>query len=248
VLHPERRLTFLTDREEKERLIRDIGLDEVTVFEFTREFSMLPAEEFINLLQARHPLRELWVGPDFALGMGRSGTISALAEIGRSARFALHMVPPQWIDGEAVSSTYIRSLLADGDVAHANRLLGRAFAVCGEVVHGDQRGRELGFPTANLRLPQLRAVPGDGVYVAGASWDGGEAAAIVNLGGRPTFGDDTRLLEAHLLDTSVDLYGRRLCLSFLKRLRGIKKFDSLDGLKAQLVLDREAAVRELSGG
>src|SRR5215212_2001238 len=144
VLYPERKLTYLTDRDEKERLIRGLGMDEVTVFEFTREFSMLPADEFIDMLQARHPLLELWVGPDFALGLGRAGTISALAELGRAERFALHMVPPQWIDGEAVSSTYIRSLLAQGEVAHASRLLGRDFEVCGEVVHGDQRGRELG--------------------------------------------------------------------------------------------------------
>ncbi len=246
VIYPDRALTFLTDLEEKQGLMREMGVDQVTVFEFTRELSMLRPDEFIDMIQARHPLQELWIGPDFALGRGRSGSALALAEIGRAEGFALHMVPPLRLAHESVSSTYIRSLLAEGEVGHANRLLGRDYSLCGEVVSGHQRGRQLGFPTANLQIPSQRAMPADGVYAARAAWDGRDALAVVNLGNRPTFGDDFRLLEAHLIDTSVDLYGQRLCIRFTQRLRGIMKFASIDELREQIAADRSAAIAALA--
>jgi riboflavin kinase/FMN adenylyltransferase len=248
VLWPERHLTYLCDRDEKESLIRSIGLDDVTVFEFTREFSMLLPEEFIDMVEAKHPLRELWIGPDFAMGRGRSGTVAALAELGRQKGFAVHMVPPLRLEGETVSSSSIRSLLAEGNVPHTNQLLGREFSVCGTVVSGHKRGRELGFPTANLSLPSQRALPADGVYVATAEWSGRTARAVVNLGGRPTFDDSSRLLEAHLIDEDVDVYGQWMCVRFLRRLRGILKFGSIEALKLQIAADREAAVTEFSRG
>ncbi len=248
VLYPERHLSYLTDREEKEQLLREIGVDEVLVLEFTRELSMLRADEFVDMLQARYPLQELWVGPDFAMGRGRQGTHAALAEIGREQGFALHVVPPLRLDGEIVSSSYVRSLLASGDVEHVQRLLGRPFSVCGRVVEGARRGRSLGFPTANVVPPPQRALPADGVYAASASWDDREAPAVVNLGGRPTFEDQTRLLEAHLIDVEADLYGARLCVRFLRRIRGVQKFASLEALREQIAADRAVAAKLRAGG
>jgi riboflavin kinase/FMN adenylyltransferase len=244
VLYPDRQLTYLTDRDEKERLIREIGIDDILVLEFTRELSMLRPEEFLKMLEGRFPLEELWIGPDFAMGRGRAGTVAALADIGRAEGFALHMVPPLRLNGESVSSTFVRSLLADGDVQHAARILGRPFAVCGVVVEGAQRGRELGFPTANIHVPTQHALPADGVYAAQAMWNGRRARAVVNLGGRPTFGEDARLLEAHLIDVEENLYGTRLCVGFTRRLRGVRKFGSLDELRAQIARDRDAALRD----
>jgi len=241
VLYPERHLTYLTDRAEKERVLRDLGLDEVMFIEFTRELSMLNPEEFLALISEQHPLAELWVGPDFALGRGRSGTIAALAEIGRTEGFALHVVPPQRVDRETISSTIIRSLLAQGNVRHANRLLGRRYRVSGQVEEGQARGRQLGFPTANIRPDERRALPADGVYAAVVPIDGVDYRAVVNLGSRPTFREGERLLEVHLLDVTLDLYGRTIDVDFVDRLRDVQRFESIDALKAQIARDADAA-------
>lgn len=241
VLYPERHLTYLTDRAEKERVLRQLGLDHVMIVEFTRELSMLTPEEFLGLISERHPLAELWVGSDFALGRGRSGTISALAEIGRTEGFALHVVPPQRSEREVISSTTIRSLLTQGDVRHANRLLGRRYRVSGVVESGAQRGRQLGFPTANIKPDPRRALPADGVYAAVVPLDGVEHRAVVNLGSRPTFQEGERLLEVHLLDVSADLYGRSIDVDFVARLRHVRKFESLEALREQIAKDAAAA-------
>jgi riboflavin kinase/FMN adenylyltransferase len=243
VLYPERHLTYLTDRAEKERVLRQLGLDEVMVVEFTPELSMLNPEEFLGLISEEHPLAELWVGSDFALGRGRSGTIAALAEIGRIQGFALHVVPPQRADREVISSTFIRSLLAQGNVRHANRLLGRRYRVSGEVEAGAARGRTIGFPTANIRPDPRRALPADGVYAAVVPFDGTEHRAVVNLGSRPTFKEGERLLEVHLLDVEADLYGRPLDVDFVERLRDVRRFESIDALREQIARDADAARR-----
>ena len=241
VLYPERHLTYLSDRAEKERILADLGVDHVLVFEFTREFSMLLPKEFLDLIQERHELKELWVGTDFALGRDRSGTIAALAELGRVEGFALHVVPPQRVDREIISSTAIRSLLAQGQVRHANRLLGRRYRITGPVEEGAQRGRQLGYPTANIRPGPRRTLPADGVYAAVVPLDGREYRAVVNLGSRPTFAEDERLLECHVLDFSGDLYGQDLSVEFVDRVREVRKFPSLEALREQIARDADAA-------
>lgn len=241
VLYPERHLSYLTDRTEKERVLRQLGLDDVQVIEFTHELSMLTPEEFLGLVSERHPLAELWVGSDFALGRGRSGTIAALAELGRVQEFALHVVPPRRSDREIISSTFIRSLLSQGNVRHANRLLGRRYRISGVVESGAQRGRTIGFPTANIRPDPRRALPADGVYAAVVALDGVERRAVANLGSRPTFKEGERLLEVHLLDTTADLYGKPLDVDFVERLRDTVRFDGIDALRAQIARDADAA-------
>ena len=241
VLYPERHLSYLTDRAEKERVLRQLGLDYIQVIEFTHELSMLNPEEFLGLVSEEHPLAELWVGSDFALGRGRSGTIAALAELGRTQGFALHVVPPRRSDREVISSTFIRSLLSQGNVRHANRLLGRRYRISGLVQSGAQRGRIIGFPTANIKPDPRRALPADGVYAAVVALDGINYRAVVNLGSRPTFKEGERLLEVHLLDVTADLYGRTLDVDFVERLRDTQRFESVDALRAQIARDAEAA-------
>jgi riboflavin kinase/FMN adenylyltransferase len=241
VLYPDRHLTELSDRDQKCELMRELGIDDVLVFEFTLEFSMLRPDEFLGRLQAYRPLCELWVGSDFALGRGRSGTIAALAELGAAEEFALHVMPPVKLQHDVISSTAIRTLLAQGDLARANTLLGRRYALSGPVVPGAGRGRTIDLPTANLRIPATRTVPADGVYAALVPLDGRRRPAVVNIGGRPTFGDDERLIEVHLLDFDGDLYDRRLIVEFDSRLREVHKFGSVDELVSQIARDIAAA-------
>jgi riboflavin kinase/FMN adenylyltransferase len=241
VLYPDRHVTYLTDRAEKERVLRQLGLDDVMVIEFTPALSMLNPEEFLGLVDEEHPLAELWVGSDFALGRDRSGTIAALAELGRIQGFALHVVPPQRADREVISSTFIRSLLSQGNVRQANCLLGRRYRISGVVETGAARGRQLGFPTANIRPDPKRALPADGVYAAIVPLDGIEHRAVANLGYRPTFKEGERLLEVHLLDVAADLYGQHLDVDFVDRLRDVKRFESIDALRAQIGRDADAA-------
>ena len=247
VLYPDRRLTYLTDRADKEQLVRGLGLDDVLVFEFTRELSMLRPDEFLRLIRERQPLVELWVGSDFAIGRDRSGTIAAVAEIGRLEGFALHVVPPQKVDGQIISSTFIRQLLTDGDVRHANLLLGRPYRLSGPVGRGAGRGRQLGWPTANVQTDPRRSLPADGVYAARVALDGRDWKAVANLGSRPTFEEAERLLEIHLLDFEGDLYGREVAVDFVDRVRDVRRFSSVDDLRAQIARDAEAARNTLSG-
>jgi len=241
VLYPERHLTYLTDRAEKERILRQLGLAHVLVFDFTHELSMLSPEQFLTLIQDKYRLAELWVGADHAIGRDRSGTIPALVEIGRVDGFAIHVVPPQKVDREVISSTRIRNLLAQGNVRHANQLLGRRYRVAGQVEQGASRGRQLGFPTANIRPDPRRALPADGVYAAVAPRERCEWRAVVNLGARPTFQEADRLLEVHLLDFEGDLYGSELAVDFVDRIRDVRRFESIDALRDQIARDVEAA-------
>lgn len=241
VLYPERRLTYLTDPAEKESILRDLGLDHIVVFEFTPRFATLSPGEFLALVQDRHRLAELWVGGDFAIGRQRSGTIAAVSDIGCVDGFAVHVVPPRTIDGEVVSSTLIRTLLGEGNLRRANHLLGRRYRIAGSVQHGDARGRQLGWPTANIRPDPQRTLPADGVYAAIIPLDGRDRRAVVNLGSRPTFQADERLLEAHLLDFDGDLYGAHLAVEFVDRVRDVRRFDSVDELRDQIARDAAAA-------
>lgn len=241
VIYPDRQLAYLTDRDEKARVLAQLGLDHVQIVEFTPAVSMLRPAEFLGLISEKAPLAELWVGSDFALGRGRSGSIAALAELGRTVGFALHVVPPQRSDHEVISSTLIRGLLSQGKVRQANRLLGRRYRISGIVESGAQRGRQLGFPTANIKPDSRRALPADGVYAAIVPLEGSEYRAVANLGSRPTFKEGERLLEVHLLDAKLDLYDRKLDVDFVARLRDTQRFASIEDLRDQIVRDADAA-------
>jgi len=254
LVHPEQPFRSLSTVAEREGLLRDLGVDHVRLVHFTAEVAAQSALDFLRELRDQCDFRELWVGEDFALGHERAGTVDVLRSLGEQEGFTVTAVPLLQHDGEVISSTWIREALGAGNVELARALLGRAYAISGTVQTGAQRGRQLGFPTANVAPPAGRALPADGVYfvqvqiaTSGNDRDGSglpsgkPSYGVVNLGGRPTFGESERLLETHILDFQGDLYGKTMTVEFIEQLRGVERFGSVDELRKQIELDVEAA-------
>ncbi|MBB1089320.1 bifunctional riboflavin kinase/FAD synthetase [Lysobacter sp. SG-8] len=219
-----------------------LGVDQVGLLRFDRRLSQLSADAFIAQVLVGHlHAREVWVGPAFRFGKGRSGDIDTLHAAGREAGFVAGEIEPVMLDGERVSATRIREALVAGDFATATRLLGRPYRIGGRVVRGQQLGRTLGYPTANLRFGG-RTPALSGIY---ASWvhGVGEAprASVSSLGTRPTVDGVEPLLEAHLFDFDGDLYGRRIEVEFVAKLRDELKFDDLPALVEQMHRDADQA-------
>ncbi len=240
VLSPRSNLTYLTSLRERIRLLENLGVGRVVTLSFTHELAELSAQKFIELLQKYLRMRGLVVGPDFALGKRRKGDSTKLKSLGKELRFSVEVVEPMLREGEVVSSTAIRSALSQGDMIKVSRLLGRRFTLSGEVAKGDQRGRTLGFPTANL-VPDLeQALPPDGVYTTRAFVGETAYPAVTNIGIRPTFGDGKRIVEVHILDfEDRELYGHEIMIELVQRLRGEVRFSGADELKAQMKRDVE---------
>src|SRR5215218_3231368 len=238
VIHPEATPRLITTFPVKRDLIAGLGVDELVVIPFDKGFSAQSAEEFVaHVLIERLGAEQVSVGENFRFGKGAKGTPDFLAGHGA---FQTRVVPLVEAAGETISSSHIRGLVAAGEVAQAARFLGGPFLFEGEVVPGDKRGRELGMPTANLVPDERFVVPGHGVY---AAWAHGYPAAV-NVGVRPTFETGRGLLvEAHLIGFEGDLYGEALRIAFLERLRGEKRFDSVDELVAQMNRDVDEAKR-----
>ena len=242
VIHPERDRLYLTSLEERTELIGQLGADLLIIMPFTRETMGLTAQDFMSRVCAAVALRELWVGWDFALGRKREGDLARLRQLGQQLGYTVHPVNPFALaDGTPISSTRIRSALAVGDLDTAAMLLGRPFAVQGPVSKGDQRGRTIGFPTANIAVDQLHVLPADGVYVCDAEVGGQRYGAVANIGVRPTFDGTQRKVEAYLLDFVDDIYGETLRLTLHQRLRAEMKFDGIAALVAQITSDVAAA-------
>ena len=229
----------LTTPEDKADLLGQLGVDMVITQPFDLELAALSAREFLADLLRTLKMRQLWVGYDFALGRERQGTVNVLRNLGEEFGYQLHVFQPVQVDGETVSSSQIRALLGEGEVKKANRLLDRPYAVSGEVVHGDGRGKSIGFPTANLAVWSDLVLPKNGIYVCHAWLDGAAHQAVVNVGTRPTFDQEAVVprVEAYLLDLNRDLYGQRLRLEFLERLRDEVRFASVEALIEQIKLD-----------
>lgn len=222
--------------------LHGLGCDGVGLLRFDAKLASMPAEDFVReALVKRLSAREVWVGPDFRFGKGRAGDIGVLQAMGAELGFSAHEIEPVQLDGERVSSTRIRAALTVGDFDSATRLLGRPYAIGGHVVRGQQLGRTLGYPTANLRYggktPALRGIYATLVHGVGdAPWP-----SVSSFGTRPTvFGIDP-LLEAHLFDFDGDLYGQRIEVEFVARLRDEQKFPDLPSLVAQIQRDDEQA-------
>jgi riboflavin kinase/FMN adenylyltransferase len=234
---------LLTTLELKAELVAELGVEELVVVPFDERFAHQEPAEFVDsvlvhVLGATH----VSVGENFRFGHRARGTALLLEQDGR---FDTRVVPLVEVNGVPVSSTRIRNLLGEGEVDTAARLLGAAFRLRGEVVGGDQRGRDLGFPTANIVPDPKLACPGNGVYACRV----GEHLAAVNVGVRPTFGSDLQLLvEAHLLDFQGDLYGERLTIEFVERLRSEQRFGSVEDLVAQMHRDVESTRELLASG
>jgi riboflavin kinase / FMN adenylyltransferase len=245
VIRPGTHPALLCSLRRRAGLLGALGADAVCVLEFTLEFSRLGPDEFVRTVLAdRLHTRRVVVGENFRFGHRAAGDLALLAELGEKHDFRAEGIPLLAADGVTMSSSAIRDLVAAGDVAGAARGLGRPHRVEGVVVRGEQRGRALGFPTANLETPPHTAIPADGVY---AGWlarlgaDGMDAErwpAAISVGTNPTFDGRYRVVEAYALDRDdLDLYGAHAAVDFDARLRGMVRFDSVDELIAQMRLD-----------
>ena len=237
---------MLTDIDERTALLERAGAAAVVVFRFTPEFAALTPDEFALRISQAGDVRSICAGEDFQFGRDRAGDLNMLGVLGRTYGYTVDVARPVTIGGEIVSSTRIRNALLAGDVSGAAGLLGRPYDVSGIVEHGDKRGRALGFPTINLHTPPQRLLPRDGIYAVWASVAGKRAMAAASLGIRPTFGGGERRLEAYLLDFSGDLYGDRIRIEFVKRLRDELRFASAVDLSTQIAKDVEQTRAALS--
>ena len=241
VLHPGRKPFFLiTTLEEKLALLEELGIDAVVLIEFSLEFSKTTAQVFARdiLCGAFQPTLIL-IGHDYTFGSGKEGKPDYLKNQGRVYGFNVEVMGAVEMEGGIVSSTRVRNVILEGDVALASRLLGRPYTLKGHVVKGDRRGTDIGFPTANIE-PEKILVPGRGVYAAFVDVDGERYKAAINIGFNPTFTEEKRTtVEAHILDFEGHLYGRKLLLSFIERIRDEKKFEGPRPLVEQIKRDVE---------
>jgi riboflavin kinase / FMN adenylyltransferase len=247
---PERAPALLTSLPRRVELLRAAGADRVVVQQFDRHFSSLSPSQFVQeILVDRLRARVMVVGNDFRFGAQRAGDVAMLSELAAPHGITVKTVAAVTLDGAPVSSSRVRALLMQGEVEHAARLLTRVHELERRVLHGHQRGRTIGFPTANLELSGLLA-PADGVYAVSVRVLDGELSqhrllGVANLGVRPTVSGG-RSMEVHVLDFAGDLYDRTLRIGFVARLRGEQKFAGLDALKAQIARDVEAARNALA--
>ena len=237
VLNPGTEPSYLTTVEQRVDLIKQQGIDLVVCLEFTLELSEVTAEEFAKLLSASLKMKGLILGPDSALGKDRKGDLEFMQKQGEQLGFWVRSVEPLEIEGQPVKSRRIREAVANGNMAVCPELLGRNHHLSGKVVVGDQRGRTLGFPTANIEVDDQLLLPGDGIYATWAIIDGKRHQAATSIGVRPTFGLTQRLVEVFVMDFSDDLYGKTVGVEFINKVRDQEKFDGLEALIKQIKQD-----------
>lgn len=251
VVNPAAAPPLLTLGSEKSEVLAESPLDYVVVLPFTQVLASYEAQHFVDLvLRERLGVRELLIGYDHGFGRGRAGDAEVLRALGAARGFEVSVVEAvEGSDRRPISSTSIRRAVAGGDLARAADGLGRPYSVGGVVRRGDQRGRTIGFPTLNLGAPTSRKLlPPEGVYVVRVQTPAGAFGGMMNLGPRPTFDDPTAMLEVHCFELSGDLYGARVRVDFIARLRETRKFESAESLRAQLARDEAAARAALAGG
>ena len=237
ILMPDNPPKYLTTPGQKAMLLERLGLDILIILPFDLRLANTPARDFIARINGPLRIRELWIGQGFALGRGREGDVATLSLIGQQLGFEVRVVPPFTLDGQVVSSTRIRQLLAEGRVGEAARLLNRYHSLSGEVVHGAGRGRRYGIPTANLQVRANRAVPANGIYAVWAVVGDERRKGVVNIGYRPSFDNGERTIEVHILDFNENIYGCDLLVEFVQWLRPEQRFDSVNALYAQIERD-----------
>jgi riboflavin kinase/FMN adenylyltransferase len=245
VVRPGTPLTYLCGLEERVELLKALGVDDVAVLAFTSELAQLTARDFVSLVVEELRMKLLVIGADFALGRGREGTTEVLTGIGTEMGFEVDVVPLLAASGEKVGSTAIRQALERGDMETAAGHLGRPFALRGPVIKGAERGKGLGFPTANMAFGQDRALPAFGVYVTRAYLREGAPTgarlgvfpAVTNIGMRPTFDEDKPTVETFILDFQGEVYGQELRIELLHRLRGEIRFPNAEALREQIEKD-----------
>ena len=247
VTRPDQAPRLLTAARHKAHLIESLGVSHLLTVPFTPQFAALPPEHFVReLCDACRPLKEICVGHTWSFGKNRAGNLDLLKRMGDQLGFDEVGIPAVEVNGEVVSSTLIRAAVEAGDLDKAARLLGREFSLLGTVVQGDQIGRTLGFPTANLSVHNEQFPP-NGVYAVEATHHGRIYPGVVNIGVRPTIANASgaRVLELHLFDFDAQIYGQEIEVAFRKFLRPEQKFAGLDALKAQIACDVTEARRVL---
>ncbi|MBI5187516.1 MAG: bifunctional riboflavin kinase/FAD synthetase [Nitrospirae bacterium] len=245
ILAPDKCPPLISIYEEKITLFTNMGVDVLVKIPFTLEFASKSPGEFVkDILYDSLNVKEIFVGHNYRFGRGRKGNIERLKDLGVELGFRVNEIDYIAVNGEVVSSTKIRNLLKDGEIEHAAKLLGRPYAITGIVVQGDGRGKALGFPTANI-VPEHEIIPAKGVYAVKVFLRGQHYNGIANIGYRPTFGKDILTTEANIFDLNEDIYGEKITLYFIHRIRDEKKFPSVDALVQQIKLDVEAAKNHL---
>lgn len=256
VLHPHPRnvlsgrpmIPVITPIDERLHLIRQCGADAAIAITFTRELSDYTPQQFTQALVDNLGMVELVVGPDFALGHNRAGNAEELGRIGHDQGFDVSVLPMVEQTGHKVSSTAVRTALADGNVARVAEMLERPYITRGTVVHGEHRGRMLGYPTANIRPEDGRALPADGIYATRTNLGGRVYNSATYIGTSPTFDGHQRVIEVLLFDFDADIYGEDIAVEWVDMVRGDRKFESAEALQAQMAKDVEKAKTVLAAG
>jgi riboflavin kinase/FMN adenylyltransferase len=242
VLRPEVKHHYLTTVDERLRLLADAGLDFTVIQPFDTKLARMEAQDFLIHLRSTLNLAMVWVGPDFALGRDRKGDVAALRAMGEKLGFGVQVISPRILGSAEVRSGRIRVHLLEGDVDAAAQQLGRPYRIAGVVVPGVHRGRSIGFPTANLDVPNQRLLPANGVYATWAHLShGAPLASVTNIGVRPSFDNGERTVETHLLNFEGELYGQQIGLEFVARLRPEMRFPNPDALRVQIASDVKRA-------
>jgi len=248
VVNPPAAPRLLTLPAERRELLEALGLDRIELLTFTPELARLAPEEFVRrVLRAQFGMRELVLGYDHGFGRGRTGDVALLRQLAREDGFSVDVVEAVRDDGQPISSSLIRTAVAHGDLAAAERWLGRRYGATGVVERGAGRGRTIGVPTLNLAPPDPRKLlPPDGVYAVRVNWRGASYGGMMNQGPRPTFGITARALEIHLFDFAGELYGETVTVEWVRRLRDVQTFPSREALVAQIGRDAVAARQVLT--
>ena len=238
VLHPNQPFYYLTSLEERIELLYGTGIDFVAPLTFTSELAELGPADFVAMLYQELGMRMLLMGPDNAFGRNREGSPRRMRELGEALGFSVEVLPEPLIASERpVHSTAIREALAEGELRVVEELLGRRYSIRGPVIRGEQRGRDLGYPTANIGVTPDRALPAFGVYATWAYLGESRYASATNIGRRPHFNGEAATVEAYIMDFDGDIYGRTLKLEVVERISAELKFETLDQLKAKIAQD-----------
>lgn len=246
VIRPQHYAGLIQPPADRIAMMAECGIDAVHSVAFDADIQQFSAADFMSAVKQATNISELWAGWDFALGRGREGTHERLAEIGSHLDFKVTRMPRHSQAGQAPSASLIRQALQDGDIATANALLGRPHHYTGVVVTGDQRGRTIGFPTANIAIDTRLLLPKFGVYATRVSIDGTVYTAVTNIGVRPTFQGQEPRIEAHLIDVAVDVYHRPARIEFVDFIRPEQRFNGINELIAQINRDKHRAIELLA--
>jgi len=249
VLFPDdNELRLLNTQEEKIALLRNLGVEHLVIIPFTKEFSRISSLEFVrSILVKQLGAKKLVIGHDHHFGRNREGSFEHLKEFGPLYGFDVEEIPVQDIDHVAVSSSKIRQALQSGNIEVANEYLGYAYSISGKVIKGQMRGRTIGFPTANIQVDEGRKlIPQIGVYAVRIQQGNNHYKGMMNIGNRPTVGGGALSIEVHIFDFEGSLYDQHIAVSFVGRIRNEQKFEHLEALKAQLVIDKTKALQLLS--